>query len=224
MKRFLTVLAVIAMAVLHGADYSELFQEAKAAVKRKDYAEAEAKYGEAVKAGGSSAQKCTAILGKFRAMRSQKKSRAAEKYALDAVENEQLDPPQIREILNLVAHPMIWDGRQDQALNLLQQARSCECPNSSNTFYATFSYLATIYLIKKQPQEAIAVMNNVTQVKNQHPANHFSAHMKIGQAYEQLGKKEEALKHYRLALDSAKKIKYKFDCSPAEKAIERLSR
>ena len=222
--------ALIAAGLLFGglvfaqADFGQIYAEAGKAAKAKDFAAAEAKYGEALTAARDSKQKCQAVLGKFQAMRGQKKKLAAEKFALDAVENERIDPPQIREILNAVAYPMIWDGRQEQARDLLQQARSCECPNDSNTFFATFSYLATIHLNKKEPQEAIAVLTNVTQVRNQHDANHFAAHMKIAQAYEQLGKKDEALRHYRLALEHGKKVKYKFDCSPAEKAIGRMSR
>ena len=67
-------------------------------------------------------------------------------------------------------------------------------------------------------------MDNVLRVREQHLANHYSAHMRTGKAYEQLGKKDEALKHYRKALECGKKIKYKFNYSPAEKAIERMSK
>jgi hypothetical protein len=48
--------------------------------------------------------------------------------------------------------------------------------------------------------------------------------MLCGAAYEKMGKKDEALNHYKAALESGKKVTYKFDYSPAEKAIERLSK
>ena len=86
MKRFLSAMMILSAALVNGQDYGKILAEARAAVKQKDYAAAEMKFGEAVKAAGNSAQKGAAIVGKYQAMRSRKKSREAEKFALDAVE------------------------------------------------------------------------------------------------------------------------------------------
>ena len=50
MKKLMSAVILIAAAVLQGADYAELNKEAAAAAKAKDYAVAEAKYTEAMKA------------------------------------------------------------------------------------------------------------------------------------------------------------------------------
>ena len=73
-------------------------------------------------------------------------------------------------------------------------------------------------------QEVIEVLGNVTSVKEQHPATLYTANMMTGAAYEDLGKKEDALKHYKAALEYGKKVKYKFDFSAAEQAVERLNK
>ena len=209
------------------ADFGKIYAEAGKAAKAKDFAAAEAKYGEAVDAAKTSQQRCQAILGKFQAIRAQKKVGDAEKFALKAVEeDEMLKNPEIRLILNTVAGTLLWwPKRNDYAMTLLQQAQNCQAPKGSNVYYQTFYYMAHLYNNKKQYQAAIEVLgNNVLNVKEQHPANHYTANMLSGAAYEKLGKKDEALNHYKAALEAAKKVKYKFDYSPAEKAIERLSK
>ena len=224
MKHLFTAVFIMSMVILHGADYGKIYQEAQAAVKQKDYAAAETKFDEAMKAAADSGQKCNAILGKFNAMRSQKKYTEAEKFALAAVEDESLKSPEIRHILNTIANSLLWSSRPDFAMDLLRQAQNFECPKYSNVYYATFYCTAVLYQRKKQPKMVIEVLDNVLKVKSQHPGNHYSANMMIGKAYEQLGQKEEALKHYKAALEAARKVKYKFDFSPAEKAVERLSK
>ena len=77
---------------------------------------------------------------------------------------------------------------------------------------------------RKQYQAAIEVLGNVAAVREQHPANLYTANLMTGNALERLGKKSEALKYFRTALENGKKVRYKFNFSQAEKAIERLSK
>ena len=223
--------ALIAAGLLFGglvfaeADFGTIYAEAGKAAMAKDFAAAEAKYGEAFNAAKNSQQKGLAVLGKFQAMRGQKKGAAAEKFALQAIEeDEMLKPQEIRQILNTVADSLLWTPRMDFALELLKQASQQECPKGSNIYYATYYSMSVIYSRKKQYQDMIEVLDQVLRVKNQHPANLYNANRLTGIAYEKLGKKDEALSHYRKALDYGKKVRYKFDYSAAEKAIERLSR
>ncbi|MBO4649027.1 MAG: hypothetical protein J5806_12825 [Lentisphaeria bacterium] len=195
------------------------------AAKEKDFVTAEAKYAEAMKAAADSQQKCKAVLGKFQALLSRKKYKDAEKFALEAVEDEMLKPQEARQILNTLAGSMLcWNKREDYALNLLRQAENCECPKNSNAYFTTYYYMAILYGKKKQPQTAIEVMEKVLQVSGMHPANLFNAHMVMGKSYEQLNEPGKALEHYKSALENGKKVKYKFNYSAAEKAIERLSK
>ena len=224
MKKTIFAVMILTAAMLSGGDYGTVFQEAVKAAKAKDYVLAEAKYGEAMKLAGNSVQKCRAINGKFQALRSQKKIKDAETFMTGAVEDEMLKPPEIRLLLNTFAAGYLWSARPDFALMLLQQAQNQECPKTSNEYFRTFYYMAAIYMRKNQPQAAIEVLNNVMVLKGLHPANYYSGNMTLGSAYEKLGKKEEALKHYRTALENGKKVKYKFSYAAAEKAIERLSK
>lgn len=212
--------------LLAEADFGQLCSDGAKAAKEKDFVTAEAKYAEAMKAAADSQQKCKAVLGKFQALRSQKKHKDAEKFALEAVEDEMLKPQEARQILNTLAGSMLWwNKREDYALNLLQQAENCECPKNSNVYFTTYYYMALLYGKKKQPQTAIEVMEKVLQQNSgMHPANQFNAYMVIGRSYEQLNDSGKALESYKSALENGKKVKYKFNYSAAEKAVERLSK
>ena len=224
MKKTIFAAMILMAAAASGEDYGTVFQEAVKAANGKDYALAEAKYGEAMKLAGNSVQKCRAASGKYQALRSQKKDREAEMFMTAAVEDEMLKPPEIRSLLNTFAAGYLWSSRPDFALTLLQQAQNQECPKTSNEYFRTYYYMATVYIRKNQPQAAIEVLGNVLVLKGLHPANYYSGNMTAGSAYEKLGKKEEALKHYRIALENGRKVKYKFSYAAAEKAIERLSK
>ena len=211
--------------LLAEADFIQLCQDGAKAAKEKDFVTAEAKYGEAMKAAADSQQKCKAVLGKFQALRSRKQYKEAEKFALDAVEDEMLKPQEARQILNVLAGSMLWwNKREDYALNLLRQAENCECPKNSSAYYTTYYYMAILYGKKKQPQTAIEVMEKVLQIRGLHPAHLFNAYMMIGKSYEQLDKPDKALDNYKAALENGKKVKYKFNYSAAEKAVERLNK
>lgn len=225
MKRALIVaFAMLGSALLAEVDFGQIYVEAEKAAKAKDFVTAEAKYGEALKVAQSSKQKCDAIIGKFRALRGQKKIRDAEKFAIASVESETLEPLEIRHILNTVAGTLLWSPRTDFALDLMKQAQNIECPKKSNVYYKTYFNMASLYRRKHMSQEVIEVLENVTSVKEQHPANLYTANMMTGAAYEDLGKKEDALKHYKAALEYGKKVKYKFAFSAAEQAVERLNK
>ena len=68
MKNFLSITVILAAVYLQGADYVKLDQEAGQAVRAKDHALAEVKFGEAMKAARNPAEKCKAVRGKFDAM------------------------------------------------------------------------------------------------------------------------------------------------------------
>ena len=211
--------------LLAESDFIQLCQDGAKAAKAKDFVTAEAKYDEAMKAAVDSQQKCKAVLGKFQAMRSRKKYQNAEKFALDAVEDEMLKPQEARQILNALAGSMLWwNKREDDALKLLQQAENCECPKNSNVYFTTYYYMAILYGKKKQPHTAIEVMEKVLQIRGLHPAHLYNACMVMGKSYEQQNDPEKAVKYYKAALKNGKKVKYKFDYAAAEKAVKRLSK
>ncbi|MBR2372743.1 MAG: hypothetical protein IKA87_00770 [Lentisphaeria bacterium] len=224
MKTLFAAAVVLSMGLLSGEDYLKIFREASQAEKQKQFAVAEAKYGEALKISANSGQKSRAVLGKFRAMRGLKKFKEAEKLALESVEDESISFQDARHILNTVAGTLLWSARQHEALALLQQAQNVQCLKSSNIYFSTFYLMAVIYMQRKQYQAAIEVLGNVAAVREQHPANLYTANLMTGNALERLGKKSEALKYFRTALENGKKVRYKFNFSQAEKAIERLSK
>ena len=224
MLRAILIVLSLSVAFLYGEDFSALYDAASEAATRKEFAEAEARFGDALKAATFSPQRCKAILGKFQAMRSQNRPAEAEAFALAAIEEVEMDSPEVRQILNTVAGTLLWSVRMDDGLRLLEQALHFECPNTGNVYYATYSYMATIYTRKGLHQAVIEVLGNVLNVKGQHPANLYHGHLAVARALEQLGQKEEALKHYRLALENGKMVAYKFNYQAAENAIKELTK
>lgn len=220
----LSISLILAASVVYGADYVKLEQEAGNAVRAKDFALAEVKFGEAMKSARNPAEKCKAIRGKFEAMRKQKKWKAAEVFMTGVIEDDSLRPQDARLLLNIFAVTFLGSYRWEYGMLLIQQAQNLPCPKTENAYYNTYDYMAHFYLRRKLPEAVIEIMSNVLHVKGIHPANLYSGNMLVGRAYEQLKMKDEALKHYRAALNHGKEVKYKFSVVNAEKAIRRLSK
>lgn len=227
MKKILTVLMMMIVTAIFAADPIALINEAKDAVKAKDFKTAVAKYGEAEAAAVNSVQAHAAIKGKFLALRSLKELNTAKDYMLKSIENEKLSNLHIRDLINELSRYYIWGSKPQRefALNLLKQAQSIEVAKNSNQYYRTLSYLSTMYLNQlNQPETVIELMQEIPKITAQHPSNKHNACYYIGSAYEKLGKKEEALKYYKEALSWAKKVTYKYNTKNTERAIERLSK
>ena len=220
----LSISVILTAAAVYGADYVKLEQEAGNAVKAKDFAMAEVKFGEAMRSARNPAEKCKAIRGKFEAMRKQKKWKAAEAFMTGVIEDDSLRPQDARLLLNIFAVSFLGSYRWEYGMLLIEQAQNLPCPKTENAYYNTYDYMAHFYLRRKLPEAVIEIMSDVLQVKGIHPANLYSGNMLVGRAYEQLKMKDEALKHYRTALKHGKQVKYKFSVAGAEKAIERLSK
>lgn len=226
MKKIFTFVAVLTACVLCGSDFAALSKDGAAANRKKDFASALNKYEAALKVSADSRQRAEALVGKYLALRGLKRTQEGETMLLNAVENDQmLKPLQLRQILNTLAGYNLWNGRHDFAISLLKQAHNLEAPRAGNDYFRTCYYLATLYVNrKKQPQMALEVITPIAGIKGMHPANSFNAFMLIGEVHEKAGRKAEALKAYKLALGHGSRIRYKYDLTPAKKAIERLSR
>ncbi|MBO4491849.1 MAG: tetratricopeptide repeat protein [Lentisphaeria bacterium] len=224
MKRmWIATFFILGNSLFAEADFERLNMEAGQAAEAKNFVTAEAKYAEALASASDSKTKTQAILGKFKAMRGQKRIKEAEEFLLSRVEDPDIQLQDARQLLNTLAETMLWQkGREDCAMGILQQAQNCECPKSGNVFYQTFYIMAILYRNRAQYSAEIVVLENVLQVREQHPANLCTAHYMTGAAYEKLGNSEEALAHYRTALKFGKRVKYKYDYTKVEKAIERM--
>ena len=217
------VVEILFAGALQAADFWSLDGAAGKAAGEKDFVAAEAKYAEALEAAADPVQKTRAILGKFEAMRGQKRVREAEEFLLSCVEAPDIRMQDARLLLNTLAGTMLWD-RADYAMALLQQAQNCECLKAGNVYYQTFYLMAVLYRNREQYPAVIEVLENVLQVRDQHPANLCKSHYMTGAAYEKLEMPEKALAHYRTALEFGKQVKYKYNYSNVEKAIERMSK
>jgi len=109
MKKLLSITAFLAAADQFETDNVKLDQEAVQAVRAKDHALAEMKFGEAMKAARNPAEKCKAVRGKFDAMRKQKKRKEAEAFMTEAIADDLKDA----EIARSLTDPKHQTGNQD---------------------------------------------------------------------------------------------------------------
>ena len=205
------------------ADYTELYNEAKTLQNNKNFPAALQKYEDAGKAAARPEERLASLLARFEIMKQTGKAAEGEEMLKAALDDEFLKEEQLRQILNVIAGQHLWDAKFEHALDLLKRAQNLESPKLSNVYFTTYYLMANIYLLRKnQPETAIEVMSNITSLENAHPGNLYAAQMLIGNAWEKLGNRENALKSYELALSHAKKITYKFNYSECEKKIESL--
>ena len=148
-----------------------------------------------------------------------------EKKVRSAVDSGRFTEPQCRELMNIYGKAMIWGPRWRKGLEFLYAASRLEASVRSNEYFATYSLIAKMLASRDgDPGAAIVILEDVLRNKSLHPANGYSACMDTASAYERCGDQEKALKYYRRALEYGKKVKFKFNCTPAENAVERLSK
>lgn len=148
-----------------------------------------------------------------------------EKKVRSAVDSGRFTEPQCRDLMNIYGKAMFWGPRWRKGLEFLYAASRLEASVRSNEYFATYSLIAKILASRDgDPGAAIVILEDVLRNKSLHPANGYSACMDTASAYERCGDPEKALDYYRRALEYGKKVKFKFNCAPAEKAVERLSK
>ncbi|MFA6931800.1 MAG: hypothetical protein WCT05_15870, partial [Lentisphaeria bacterium] len=151
----------------------------------------------------------------------QGKTQEAEQLLRDSLDKLDFDAPQYRRLLNILAGTLLWSPRQDEALDLLNQARFF-ATKSENDKYATLNLSAHIYLARQQYEAVLEVMQPLAENRHLHPANQYGAAMLVAKAWLELGYPEKAKAYYADALTAAKKVAYKFDYTEAENALKNL--
>lgn len=148
-----------------------------------------------------------------------------EKKVRTAVDSGRYTEPQCRDLMNIYGKAMLWGPRWRKGLEFLYAASRLEASVRSNEYFATYSLIAKMLNSRDgDPGAAIVILEDVLRNKSLHPANGYSACMDMASAYEKSGDPKKALEYYRRAVEYGKKVKFKFNYAPAEKAAERLSK
>ena len=210
MKRFIIALAILCCCIPGAADYAVLTKEANAARKAKKFELALQKYNAAYQAAKNGREKYNAVknLGSF-LYSCKEKAKAAEVYE-NALINDDLEPRQRQSLLINIAAMYLWDKQKYQyaldKLNLAFAVKDGFRPDEIS-YFIMCNYAACIYNTFKKEYDPIIVICEPAAERskiNWHKATLYSA---IARAYNKLGKKDEAVKNYELALMYAKKDK-----------------
>lgn len=203
--------------------WAETWQQGKTEEAGNDLETALQQYEQSEKLAGNAAERLTSIEAQFRILRRQQQHTAAEKLLRDALQRSDFEAPQYRRLLNQLASILLWTPRQNEALDLLNQARFF-ATSSENDRYATHNTSAYIYQARRQYEAVIEIMQAWAVNTHAHPANQYGAGMLVANAWLKLGFPEKARESYETALTAGKKVAYKFDYSEAEKALQQLQK
>lgn len=202
--------------------WAETWQQGKTAEEESNLVTALQQYEQSEKLAGSAEERLSSIEAQFRILRRQQQHTAAEELLREALQRSDFKAPQYRRLLNQLASILLWTPRQNEALDLLNQARFFDT-SSENDRYATHNISAYIYQARGQYEAVIEVMQAWAVNTHAHPANQYGAGILVANAWLKLGFPEKARKSYETALAAGKKVTYTFDFSEAEKALQQLS-
>ena len=210
---------------LSSADSSKLRREAETLKRAGDLTGAFRKYGEAQNAADTSKERLACIQARYMLLASMKRRKNALALLKSHLEDEKLADPELRHLVNTYASQIMWGSEEEksEALALLSNAQLLKTTVQYD-FFSSFYLAAHIYAARKNHEAAITLMRTVLDRKGMHPAILYSAALLSGQMYEKLGRKQEAREHYEKALEYGRKVTYKFDYTPAQRAVERLSK
>lgn len=225
MKTVIILLSMIIASGVSAQNYSILCKEAAEAYKAGKYTLALEKYKAARKAAATAAQKYRIIPAQITIYQKMKKYPELDKFLEQERQDDSYNNIQMRYLLNRSAGIHIWPRRDMRyAMVLLTMARLLQVPQTDNTYYNTYFLLGEIFRRNGQYDYIIYYLSPLPEIKNFHPSNSYNISMMIARAYRAKGDKKMALKWSRKALESGKKVPYKYNYSEAQRFIKELSK
>jgi tetratricopeptide (TPR) repeat protein len=199
--------------------FAEQMKAAKEASAAGNFETALSHYSAALRVADTPELKAEAVFGRNKLLLQNKQNAEAEKLLKEFLKDESLSPAVRRKTLHSLAGQIKW-GQPDEAMQYLDQAEAIPAANIDDQAQAGITR-GYIYKIKGQPDNALEVWLPLLELRNVHPANLSSISHDIGAIYRQKNDEENARKYFQLAVDYGKKVKYKFDYSASEKALEK---
>jgi tetratricopeptide (TPR) repeat protein len=199
--------------------FAEQMKAAKETGAAGKFETARSHYTAALSVADTPELKAEAVFERNKLLLKNKQNAEAEKLLKEFLKDESLSPAVRRKTLHSLAGQIKW-GQPDEAMQYLDQAEAIPAANIDDQAQAGITR-GYIYKIKGQPDNALEVWLPLLELRNVHPANLSSISHDIGAIYRQKNDEENARKYFQLAVDYGKKVKYKFDYSASEKALEK---
>lgn len=198
--------------------FAEQMKAAKDASAAGNFETALSHYTAALRVADTPELKAEAVFERNKLLLQNKKYADAEKLLKEFLKDESLSPVMRRKTLHSLAGQIKW-GQPDEAMQCLDQADSIPAADIDDQAQTGITR-GYIYKIKGQPDNALEVWLPLLELRNVHPANLSTISHDIAVIYRQKNDEENARKYFQLAVDYGKKVKFKFDYSAAEKALE----
>lgn len=223
MKPLLSTLALLLFIHLSGSDYGKLMDEAAAAVKKKDSALAFQKFSEAYRAASNTADRYQNVTEHAAYLSTLKKWEARQKLLEEELRKSEYSDMQKQMMLIWLAHPHLWSKKYEYALDKLNLALCLDGADASTgRYFMICYYAAVIYYHRRHEYEPVIVLLEPLTLALKYAVHLFPTHSLLGAAYARLGRKQEAVSHYRKAILYGKKLKK--DTRKIEKLVEDLSK
>jgi tetratricopeptide (TPR) repeat protein len=202
----------------------DLLAAGKAAAETGDFDAAKASFDAAIKEGESPKKKEETVVAIVRIYGQVKKSGEA-MLLLKEVSADESYPPQTRRMfLRTLAGMAYWgkDGAT-QATRFLEEGIALAPETDEDEEARTALLRGAIYDKEGDPDRALKVRLTVLDMKG-HPAVMSEAAAQIGKAYLEKNDKANARKYYEASVEYGKQVKYKYDFSGSERALEELNK
>lgn len=229
MKTLLTI-ASISGILLGGAltasagSSDDLIAAGKAAAASGDFDAAKASIDAAITAGESPKKKADAVVAAVRIYGEMKKSGEAMLLLKDVSGDESYPPKTRRMFLRTLAGIAFWgkDGAA-QATKYLEEGIALAPETDEGEEARTALLRGAIYDKEGDPDRALKVRLTVLDMKGP-PAILSEAAALVGKTCLEKNDKANARKYYEAAVEYGKQVKYKYDFSASERALEELNK
>ena len=205
-------------------DHAVLMKEGAAARKAKNHQLAVRKYTEAQQAAGNARQRFDATVACAAELQALKQRERARDLYEEELKKELYSNTQRQSMLVKIAAMYLWDRNHYQyALDKINLALALKGAREDEPLYFLMChYAACIYNHFKKEYDPIIVICETPAARSRISWHKWTLYSQIGNAYEKLGRKADALWNYRLAAEYGKKAKR--DTRKIEAKIKELSK
>ena len=228
MKNQMKIIFFLAAAIwswnIAAGDYAVLMREGAAARNAKNHQLAAEKFAQALQAAGEAKPRFQAVVACAAALQAMKQPDRARDLYEEELKKDLYSNTQRQSMLVKIAAMYLWDRNHYQyALDKINLALALKGVREDEPLYFLMcNYAACIYRHFKKEYDPIIVLCEIPAARSRIAWHKWTLYSQIAQAYEQLGKKAEALENYRLAIEFGRKAKR--DTKKLEAKIKELSK
>lgn len=224
MRTIIFLAAAIWSCNIMAGDYAALMREGAAARNAKKHQVAAQKFSQALQTANEAKPRFQAVVAYASALQAMKQPDRARDLYEEELKKDLYSNTQRQSMLVKIAAIYLWDRNHYQyALDKINLALALKGAREDEPLYFLMChYAACIYRHFKKEYDPIIVLCEIPAARSKTAWHKWTLYSQIAQAYENLGKKAEAVENYRLAVEFGRKAKR--DTKKLEAKIKELSK